>query len=96
MGIKKQVAIYFGKKITRILEKGKWDSPWKVLEGNSKLGRLLLKEKAKKNKETKIFCKEGLPYKKKEVGELKGGRSTHWRIERNSKDSHRLPQKKKG
>ena len=41
------------------------------MEGNSKLGRLLLKEKTKKNKETKIFYKKGLPYKKKEVRELR-------------------------
>ena len=47
------------------------------MEGNSKLGRLLLKEKAKKNKETKYSARRGC-HIKKEVGELKV-ESRHWR-----------------
>ena len=43
------------------------------MEGNSKLGRLLLKEKAKKNKETKYSARRGC-HIKKEVGELKEGK----------------------
>ena len=51
-----------------------------------KLGRLLLKEKAKKNKETKYSARRGC-HIKKEVGELKEG-STYWGLERErNKDS---------
>ena len=52
------------------------------MEGNSKLGRLLLNEKAKKNKETKYSARRGCHIKKKRGGRIKGEKNMHWRGER--------------